>query len=272
MERPQRAGSVAAEIPSKPAGPVADAVQEVQPVIRICIVDSHALVRGSIRRLFGQESGLAVVAECGSVGETLATLRTTPCDLVLLELDLGRECGASLLPELEAMNFSGRVLVLAGEVYDIDALRLLSQGVAGILLKENSPARLLKAVRHVMAGEFWFDPHYLQLFVRQAAHLLKKDQRQEFTVRECMLAQMLIEGLSNKEIAARLELSESAATAAIRRLFARTGARNRCQFVSSMLPDYRQGALRAFSQLKRDQSTPRRSRAAAGEKTCRLPA
>ncbi len=259
---PREDGSVSARALAKHAEQGPYAVQTVQPVVRICMVDGNALVRGSIRRLLSQEPNLAVIAECGSVEEALAALRTSPCDLVLLELDLGREWGASLLPELEAINFAGRVLVLAEAVNDGDALHLLSQGVAGILLKANSPELLISAVRQVMAGEFWFDPHYLQLFVRLAADLLKKDQRLEFTARERMLARMLIEGLSNKEIAARLELSEGATTAAIRRLFARSGARNRCQFVRSMLQDCRQGALRAPSRLERGEGVARRSRAA----------
>jgi len=108
------------------------------------------------------------------------------------------------------------------------ALRL---GASGIFLKHNSPGTLAKAVRLIMGGEIWVDPKVIQLMADRV------DQREEETVsplltqREQQVLRGIFEGLTNKEIGARLGVSDGAVKATLQQLFQKTGVRTRSQLV-----------------------------------------
>lgn len=201
-------------------------------IIRVCVVDDHALVRETVSRYLDSEPDIQVAAKCASVEETLQVLASTPVDVLLLDVNLGgTERGSAVLEKLPQMNFSGKVLVVAAVVTDMEALRLLGHGVAGIVIKTSPPDVLARAIRKVAVGEMWFDQRYLQLFLRQTATLLKDNPTLEFTGREQEVMRSIAAGLTNKEIAARLGVRETTVKGIIQHLFHRTGVKSRAQLV-----------------------------------------
>lgn len=202
-------------------------------ITRILIVDDHALFRESVSRALSIDPGFAV-EHCASIREGLALLAQHPFDVVLLDHDLGAERASQFLPAARQAGFEGSVLVVTAWVSDTEARRLLRQGVSGIFLKERPLADLTGSIRAVTAGESWIDPGLAGV---------KEDTRSEsgapvFNERQRKVLRFVLEGLSNKEIAWRLQISESYVKAILQSLFQKTGVRTRGQLVRVAFEQY----------------------------------
>ena len=211
--------------------------ESVEP-IRILLVDDHALFRESVARFLGGESGFRVVGQCGSVDEGLDTLRQEHVDIVLLDVDLGGRNGAHFMYGVRARGFRGQVLVVTAGVDEDEAAELIRTGVSGIFLKHKSALLLAQAIRDVTAGKVWFDQALLQGAVTWRAPPPSEVQRRRFTPRERQVFSYVLEGLANKEIAGRIEVSESSVKATLQQLFSKTGVRTRSQLVRVALEQY----------------------------------
>jgi DNA-binding NarL/FixJ family response regulator len=198
--------------------------------IRILIVDDHALFRDSVARLLAAEPDFAVVGSCASTSETLALLARSAVDVLLLDLDLGRENGAELLRRARESGFAGHVLMVTAGVSPFEATDLLRSGVAGVFLKHDSPAELCASIREVAEGRVHFQQELLQSAVRRLS-VLAPPTAKAFTERERQVVTLVLDGLSNKEIADRLSASESSVKGLLQQLFAKTGVRTRSQLV-----------------------------------------
>jgi two-component system nitrate/nitrite response regulator NarL len=207
--------------------------------IRILLVDDHALFREGAARLLIPEPDFEVAAHCASVEDALRILATTPVDIILLDFDLGRERGTDFLAKARDAGFSGKVLVVTAGLSDNDAAQLISRGAAGIFLKHSSPELLSKSIRTVMAGEAWLEQRYLAALLRMRAKNAEEDAKGNLTERERSVLQGVVEGLANKEIAERLQVSESAVKGILQQLFNKTGVRNRSQLVRVAIERYR---------------------------------
>ena len=201
--------------------------------IRILLVDDHALFREGLSRLIESEPDFEMVAHCASVGEATTILRQKTIDLVLLDFDLGEEDGLQFIERARQRGFDGRILMLTAGMADAESVQALRMRVGGIFLKHNSPALLAQAMRKVMAGETWLDQSSIQVLIEATRHggLDEPSPRKPFTERENQVLQGVFEGLSNKEIGARLNVSESSVKLALQQLFHKTGVRTRSQLV-----------------------------------------
>jgi two-component system, NarL family, nitrate/nitrite response regulator NarL len=111
-------------------------------------------------------------------------------------------------------------------------VRVLEGGSEGIFLKHSSPAQLVDAIHRLIAGEPWLDPRAMRSLISGATR--KSDEQrssQPLTERERVVLQGVFEGLTNKEIAAQLQVSEGAIKAVMQQLFDKTGVRTRSQLV-----------------------------------------
>ncbi len=140
---------------------------------------------------------------------------------------------------LGGVGFSGRVLVVTAGLTDAEAARFLREGAAGIFLKHDSPAVLVRSIRQVMDGEASVDHDILSGVLRMGAPPEEEEARAPLTEREREVLHGVLEGLANKEIAARLAISESSVKAALQQLFHKTGVRTRSQLVRIALEQYR---------------------------------
>jgi DNA-binding NarL/FixJ family response regulator len=205
-----------------------------QPPIRALLVDDHALFRESVSRVLTQESVLEI-EHCASIREALQMLAQRPFDLVLLDHDLGSERASQFLPAARQIGFEGRVLVVTAGVSDTEARRLLRQGVAGIFLKQGPLKELSQAIRTVASGGVWLDGSLGHVEDEAAAG---QSNPPLFNDRQRKVLRFLVEGLSNKEIAWRLQISESYVKAILQGLFQKTGVRTRGQLVRVAFEQY----------------------------------
>jgi two-component system, NarL family, nitrate/nitrite response regulator NarL len=200
--------------------------------IRILIIDDHSLFRESLSRLLQTESDLKIAATSASVTEALALPEIKEIDLVLLDYDLGAEQGTQFLDRARGAGFEGRVLMVTAGMSDGAMFRALENGSSGVFLKHSSPNRLVEAIRKVVAGEVWLDPAVTRTIIAAASGQSAAPRRtHSLTQREQTVLKGVFEGLTNKEIGARLSISESSVKAVLQQLFEKTGVRTRSQLV-----------------------------------------
>ena len=207
--------------------------------IRILIVDDHTLFRESVARLLAAEPDFEIAGLCASADGALQLIAKTPVDVVLLDYDLGDGNGTDFLANARNLGLQGRVLVVTAGVTEMEAAGMIRQGIAGILRKHCSPDTLAQSIRDVNAGKEYFEPGYLRSVLVGVTEVQREYRRKKLTERERQVLQYVFEGLANKEIAVRLEVSESSVKATLQQLFAKTGVRTRSQLVRTALETYK---------------------------------
>ena len=211
-----------------------------QKSIRVLLIDDHALFRESVARLLQSEPGFEVVAHCGSGTEALQIIESSKeIDIVLLDLDLGRERGTEFLDRLSNAHFVGKVLLVTADVSDSEVPTLIRKGISGVFMKHGSPALLIQGIRETMEGKALFGQDLLRRALERAEAPGPDQRRSTLTERERQVLSFVFEGLANKEIADRLQISETAVKATLQQLFAKTGVRTRSQLVRVALEQYR---------------------------------
>ena len=201
--------------------------------IHALLVDDHAVFRESVVRALRGETDLEV-DHCASIGEAIRMVTSSAYDIVLLDHDLGTERASQFLPACAQAGYTGRVLIVTAWISENEGRRLLRQGVHGIFLKESPLDDLVSAIRQVSGGGQWIDQRF-------AATPLEVDESAigvHFNERQRKVLRFVLEGLSNKEIAWRLSISESYVKAILQNLFQKTGVRTRGQLVRVIFEQY----------------------------------
>ena len=166
------------------------------------------------------------------MSDALAVLKGQPVDVVLLDYDLGDEQGSAFLEEAKRLRFDGRILMVTAGMGDAVTMRAFEGGASGVFLKHSPPAQLIEAIHKVAKGEMWLDSRAVRSFVAGASvRTAPEPVPQSLSARERSVLKAVFEGLTNKEIAAHLQLSESSVKAVLQQLFEKTGVRTRSQLV-----------------------------------------
>jgi two-component system, NarL family, nitrate/nitrite response regulator NarL len=209
-----------------------------EQALQILLLDDHSLFRESVSRLLSAEAGFDVVGHCGTIEEALQVLKRRSIDLVLLDFDLGDRDGREFLRLAREQGFKGKILVVTAGVDAVAAADLIRSGISGVFRKHDSAALLAQGIRDVMAGKVWMDQEQLQTALRIEPATPQAEARQ-FTERERQVLSFVFEGFANKEIAARIGVSEASVKSTLQQLFSKTGVRTRSQLVRIVLEQYR---------------------------------
>jgi two-component system nitrate/nitrite response regulator NarL len=211
-----------------------------QKNIRLLLIDDHTLFRESVARLLQSEPGFEVVAHCGSGTEAMQIIESSKkIDVVLLDLDLGQERGGDFLDRLRDARFDGKVLLVTADVNDTEVPGLIRKGISGVFMKHGSPALLIQGIRETMDGKALFGQDLLRRALQRAETPGANQHRSKLTDRERQVLSFVFEGLANKQIADRLQISETSVKASLQQLFSKTGVRTRSQLVRVALEQYR---------------------------------
>ena len=206
--------------------------------IRLLLLDDHALFREGLVRLLSTDPEFHMVAAEPSPDLALAALKDSQIDVLLLDYDLGTHSASEFVAHLTATGFPGKIMLVTAGLPDREALQLIRSGVAGIFHKQHATEDLRRSIREVYEGKVLIEERYLRKLVQVAAAHETRSVR--LNDREKQILRFLVEGLANKEIAARLKLSESAVKAALQMLFNKTGVRTRSQLVRVALEEFRE--------------------------------
>jgi two-component system nitrate/nitrite response regulator NarL len=208
--------------------------------IRILLIDDHSLFRESLSRLLATVADFQVVGSFPSIAEARAGLHHENVDIVLLDYDLGEQQGPMLLRSAVEARLAKRLLLVTAEISDSDTVRVLKFGVSGIVMKHSPPDELIEAIRQTARGDIWLDNTGVQALVAEAIAGTSEAPRppEHLNSRQRAVVSGLFEGLTNKEIAGKLQISENAVKWVLQQLFEQTGARVRSQLVRIVLERY----------------------------------
>ena len=206
--------------------------------IRLLLLDDHVLFRESLSRLLASEPDFQMVGHCGTCAEALALLRRSPADVALVDFDLGDDHGGQFLAAAQRSGYTGKILMVTAGMTAEESALAFKLGASGIFLKHNSPSSLAQAIRMVANGEMWVDQKVIRALSDVIPRREEHDLRKLLTEREQEVLQGLFEGLTNKEIATRLGVSEASAKATIQELFSKAGVRTRSQLVRIAIERY----------------------------------
>lgn len=200
--------------------------------ISVLITDDHSLFRESLSRYLRTTEGFRVVGECTTVKETIAALSGSEVDVVLLDYDLGEDQGLSLLAELKKRSRPVKVLIVTAGMPDTATHRALEAGASGVFLKHNSVDQLVTVIHRIVDGEIWLDAASVRALVASTSVPGQTlERRRPLTTRQGEVMRGILDGLTNKEIALKINCSESSVKAVIQELFHKAGVRTRSQLV-----------------------------------------
>jgi DNA-binding NarL/FixJ family response regulator len=216
-------------MPGRPAEPR----PSVSRTARLLVVDSAAIVRFGLRTLFAADPEMVVVGEAAGPRDALALADRCPPDLVVLDLDLGRDgAGIDLAQRLLERHRGVRVLVLTGSRDRELMMRAMRLGVHGFLRKSADTAEVLAAVRSLLRGEGVFAAGPVTIGAPATEVPVPDGPRGPMlTERENQVLKLLAVGLSNREIGDRLMISEATVKFHVRNLRDKLEVRRRTQIV-----------------------------------------
>jgi two-component system nitrate/nitrite response regulator NarL len=196
------------------------------------------MFREGLARALEKEPGFRVVGQAGSSGEAIGMLDACAANLVLLDVDLGPERAVDFMQGARRAGYQGRVLVVTAGASDHEAVQLVQSGISGILHKHNSTEMLFETIRRVAAGEVCLEKAYLGPLFRSVDRT-QPQGRPKLTERDKTVLRFVLQGLSNRQIAVRLEISEGAVKASLRHVCEKLAVRTRAQLVRVALEEYR---------------------------------
>ncbi len=179
----------------------------VRNAIRVLVVDDHPVVRRGLSVCLARQEHFQIVGEAADGQEAISKARELSPDIVLMDVDMPQMNGLTASEILRKELPRTKVLILSMHSHSDYVLRILQSGARGYVLKNASPEELVKAIETVHAGESYFSPDVarvaLNQFVRGAG---EGPQISQISNREREVLIAIAEGLSNKEIACRLNV------------------------------------------------------------------
>jgi len=176
-------------------------------VIRIVVVDDHAVVRSGLRLLLGAEHDMEVVGDAGNVRDAVFEVRAAKPDVVLLDVTMPGESGIDGLPKLLHEAPEARVLMLSMQDDPSYVREAFAAGARGYVLKEAIDAEVVAAVREVAAGNRYVHPALGARMVAADAAAQAAVAADPLSDREREVLKLLALGHTNQEIAKQLYIS-----------------------------------------------------------------
>jgi two-component system nitrate/nitrite response regulator NarL len=206
--------------------------------INLLLLDDHVMFREGLARALEKEPGFAVTGQAGSTAEALKLIKAGGTSMVLLDVDLGPERAIDFVIAARRSGFQGQFLIVTAGASAPEAIQLVQAGVSGILHKHNSTEVLVQTIRQIAAGEVSLEKAYLAPLFRSMDRT-QVSGRPKLTERDKTVLRLILQGLTNREIATRLEISEGAVKASLRHVCEKLGVRTRAQLVRIALEQYR---------------------------------
>lgn len=197
-------------------------------MIRVLIVDDHPIVREGVAAVLERERDIDVVGAAETIEQGLRLAEKFHPDIVLLDLKLP---DADSIDGVKSFAVEGRgVVVFTAHDADDDVFRAIRGGARGYLLKGTPAAEIAQAIRRVHAGESYLSPRIAAKLVKDVAQ--PRGRTGMLSARERSVLRLVAAGLSNRQIAKTLSISERTVKFHVTAIFNKLGAENRAQAVA----------------------------------------
>ena len=193
--------------------------------IRVVLVDDHAVIRAGLEQLLAGTDDIEVVGTAANGAEALDVVRRIRPDVVLMDLQMPKVDGVAASPAIMSEQLGVDVLVLTSFSDSERIVAALDAGAVGYLLKDADPDDVLQGIRAVSRGESPLHPKAARALLGVRAG----SPQVQLTSRETEVLTLVREGLANKQIARRLDISERTVKAHLTSAFARIGVADRTQ-------------------------------------------
>ncbi|WP_134324299.1 response regulator [Cumulibacter soli] len=199
--------------------------------LALVLIDDHPVVRAGIRALLDAQPDLRVVGEGASLAEAIDAVTANRPDVVLMDLNLGGGAdGVDATRAIRALPDPPAVLVLTTYDTEADVLKALDAGAAGYLLKDVAPEVLWDGIRTVAGGGTVFAASVAARLIRRSA-----DPSPGITAREVQVLELLSRGLSNRELARELLVSEATVKSHLSHIYGKLGVDTRAGAVTAAI-------------------------------------
>ena len=198
--------------------------------IRLLIVDDHELVRQGFIAMMSVEPNLDVVGEAADGVEAVELARSLQPDVILLDLAMPRKDGIEATREIRVDNPNARILIITSFAEDEKVYQAVKAGALGYLLKDSSPEALIRAIDAVYEGRLSLHPDIALKLIEELNRPLDQPPTEDpLTEREEEVLILVAKGLSNKEIAERLVVTERTVSAHVSNILGKLHLANRTQ-------------------------------------------
>jgi NarL family two-component system response regulator LiaR len=177
--------------------------------IRILIVDDHTIVRKGIRALLTEIAGIEVVGEAADGQEAVAQANSLRPDVILMDLAMPKMDGIEATRQIKTSQPESRILVMTSFATDDKVLPAIKAGALGYLLKESAPEDLVQAIQQIHRGEPSLHPTIARKVLQEITHPSDRPPTPDpLTKREAEVLLLVAQGLSNQDIARKLNISD----------------------------------------------------------------
>lgn len=204
---------------------------ETQP-IRVMIVDDHAVVRSGLAAFFAIYTDLTLVGEAENGEEALVRCGFLKPDVILMDLVMPKMDGVSATRQIKESFPEVKIIALTSFQEDDLVKGALQAGAIGYLMKNVTARELVAAIRSAHAGKMTLSPEAAQILVQSR---VQAQEYQELTQRELEVLTLMVDGLNNTQIAARLVVSLSTVKYHISNILSKLGVENRVAAVTTAI-------------------------------------
>ncbi|WP_312720971.1 response regulator transcription factor [Mobilicoccus sp.] len=201
--------------------------------IRVVVVDDHMLYRRGLEMVLGTEDDLLIVGEAANGVDAVETVAATRPEVVLMDIRMPGGDGIDACRRIRDLGLGARVIMITTSEDEKDLVAALRAGAKGYLLKDAPAEQIIDGIRAVCAGESLLSPALTSTLLAEFSALVggetREDPRPPLTEREREVLGVLGEGLTNKEIAARLFISENTVKNHVHNLLEKLGLHSRTE-------------------------------------------
>ncbi|MEM6800175.1 MAG: response regulator transcription factor [Bacteroidota bacterium] len=201
-------------------------------MIKLILADDHQMFREGIKSLLISEGDIQVVGEASDGEELLVEINSLEADIVLLDIEMPKMGGLEVMREFKKKNVEIKVLVLSMHKSPEFVRKIFQAGAAGYLQKDAGKESLLKAIREMQIRGTYFPPELASVLIES---LQNKKQGTKISKRELEVINLIVDGLTTKEIAAKLFLSKHTVESHRQNILLKLGLKNSAELVKYAL-------------------------------------
>lgn len=197
----------------------------------ILLIDDHPMLRNGVKQLLSLDNTLTVVGEAGDGIQGVKLAEELDPDLILLDLNMPGMNGFETLDQLRLRSLSGRIVVFSVSNYSDDLVTALKRGADGYLLKDMEPEELLSSLKQAAAGKMVLSPALTPILAESLREDRSEGERdiEQLTPRERDILKLIAQGLSNKMIARKLDITESTVKVHVKHLLKKMKLKSRVE-------------------------------------------
>ncbi|PLR79727.1 DNA-binding response regulator [Bacillus canaveralius] len=200
-------------------------------MIRLMLVDDHAVLRDGLRNILGMEDDIEVVGEAISGDDALQKIGIIKPDIIVMDINMPNKNGVEVTGIIKKQYPNIKVLVLTMHSHDEFFMSAIREGADGYLLKDAPSDQVVAAIRTVAKGESVIHPSMTKKLLSFHQQKQTETENSSLTEREKEVLLCLVEGLSNKEIAQRLFISDKTVKIHVSKIFKKLNVKSRSQVV-----------------------------------------